>query len=48
MLRLDDQIGAVRPGMVADLVAVDGDPGADIGALRRIRLVVQGGHIVRE
>ncbi|WP_420455936.1 amidohydrolase family protein [Rubrivirga sp.] len=47
MLRLEGRIGSVRPGMLADLVAVEGDPSADVAALRRVRLVVQGGRVVR-
>lgn len=42
VLRRDD-LGVVRAGACADLVAVQGDPAADIGALRSIVLVVQGG-----
>jgi imidazolonepropionase-like amidohydrolase len=40
-------IGTVRPGMLADLVAVDGDPSQRIADLRRVRLVMKGGQVVR-
>jgi imidazolonepropionase-like amidohydrolase len=47
LLRIDDHVGQIRPGYVGDLIAVDGDPLADLDALRDISLVVQGGTIVR-
>jgi imidazolonepropionase-like amidohydrolase len=47
-LHLDDQLGRVRPGLLADLVAVAGDPTVDIGAVRRIEMVMKGGTIVLE
>ena len=46
MLGMADRIGAVRPGTIADLIVVDGDPTRDVAALRRVRLVVQGGRVV--
>ena len=48
MLHLEGEIGAIRAGLVADLVAVEGDPTLDLAALRRVRLVVQGGRIVHD
>jgi imidazolonepropionase-like amidohydrolase len=39
--------GAIRPGLLADLVAVEGDPTTDIHAVRAVRLVVKGGTVVR-
>jgi imidazolonepropionase-like amidohydrolase len=48
-LGLGGTIGVIRPGLVADLVAVDGDPVADLAALRRPRDVIQGGRpVMRE
>ena len=46
MLELDDR-GAISPGLLADLIAVQGDPATDISALRNVVLVMKGGDIVR-
>ena len=39
-------LGCIAPGFTADLVAVDGDPLADVSALRRVRLVMKEGGAI--
>jgi imidazolonepropionase-like amidohydrolase len=45
VMRLDRDLGSVAPGKFADLIVVDGDPVADIHALRRVETVVKGGTV---
>lgn len=47
VLRLDDRLGSIRPGLLADLVAVEGDPTRSIEQLRQVRLVIKGGVVHR-
>ena len=47
MLGWEDRIGAVEPGKVADLVAVTGDPLADVSELSRVRFVMESGKVIR-
>ena len=46
-IRLGDRVGALRGGLRADLVALDGDPLEDVGAYARVRWVMRDGVVVR-
>jgi imidazolonepropionase-like amidohydrolase len=47
MLGWQDRVGAVERGKFADLIAVAGDPIADITELERVRFVMKDGQVVR-
>ena len=44
-LGLQDQIGAIAPGMDADIIAMDGNPLTDVTAARRVVFVMKGGKV---
>jgi imidazolonepropionase-like amidohydrolase len=48
MLRLDDKVGTLKAGMLADIIAAPGDPTQDIKTLRGVNFVMKGGVIYRE
>ncbi len=45
VMHLDRELGSIAPDKLADMIVVDGDPVADIHALRRIETVVKGGAV---
>jgi len=47
LLGWSDKIGTVEAGKFADLIAVDGDPLADVTTLERVKFVMKGGDVVK-
>lgn len=48
LLGMEDDLGSVSSGKIADIVALEGDPLTDISAMERVRFVMQGGRVIRE
>ena len=42
-----DRVGSIEKGKFAELIAVPGDPLADITALQKVGFVIKGGKVVR-
>jgi imidazolonepropionase-like amidohydrolase len=47
MLGWQDRIGAIEPGNFADLIAVSGDPVADMTELEHVGFVMKNGEVVK-
>ena len=48
LLGWEGQIGELKPGYFADIVAVPGNPLDDIGGVEHVSFVMKGGSVVRE
>ena len=48
LLHMEDRVGRVAPGLWADLIGVEGDPVADISAVRRVKFVMKAGVVYRK
>jgi imidazolonepropionase-like amidohydrolase len=46
LLGWSDRVGAIEPGRFADIIAVNGDPVADVTVLEHVAFVMKGGQIV--
>lgn len=47
LLRMGRQIGTIEPGKFADVIAVEGNPLEDIGALARVTFVMKAGQVYK-
>jgi imidazolonepropionase-like amidohydrolase len=47
LMRWEDRVGTVAPGLFADLIAVEGDPTADVAILEQVPFVMKGGEVLK-
>ena len=48
LLKIDDRLGTIEVGKIADVIAVAGDPLAEIGAMEKIEFVMKDGKIFKQ
>lgn len=47
-LHMDQQVGMLKPGMLADIIVVSGDPSIQISAIRQVKFVMKDGVVYRQ
>ena len=47
VLHMDNLVGRVKAGLLADLIAIEGDPTKEISAIRHVRFVMKGGTVFK-
>lgn len=47
VLHMSDKIGSVKPGLFADVIAIEGDPTRDVSAVRRVKFVMKDGVVYK-
>jgi imidazolonepropionase-like amidohydrolase len=47
-LKMEDRIGQIRPGLLADIIGVPGNPLEDISLIRQVKFVMKDGKIYRQ
>jgi imidazolonepropionase-like amidohydrolase len=48
VMHMSEKIGSIKPGLLADVIAVEGDPTRDLAALRKVRFVMKGGTVYKQ
>ncbi|MEM7353306.1 MAG: amidohydrolase family protein, partial [Acidobacteriota bacterium] len=48
LLGISDEVGTLEAGKLADLIAVDGDPLADVAILQDVRFVMKEGVVYKQ
>jgi imidazolonepropionase-like amidohydrolase len=45
-MRWEDRVGTIAPGLLADMIAVEGDPTDDVSILEQVPFVMKNGEVV--